>query len=165
MASGPRGDTTRHRTRLAYLVGRAERDIRAQLDEVTGRHGLTTPKYTALSVLGQASGLSSAELARTTFVTPQAMHPLVSALEAEGLVVRRPDPEHARILRTWLTRRGRRVLGACDREVDALEARALRGFATSELEQLRSLLRRFSANLTDSSATGEDPARTGSHRA
>src|SRR6476646_10946436 len=100
--------------RVVYLIARAERAVRAPLDELTLAHRLSTPKYTALSVLERRPGLSSAELARASFVTPQAMHPFVLSLESDGLIQRRPDPDNIRILRITLTRRGLAALRGCE---------------------------------------------------
>ena len=55
---------------------------------------MTTAQYAALSALEAAPGLSGAELARRSLVTPQTMNAILVNLEAAGLVVRRPHPEH-----------------------------------------------------------------------
>jgi DNA-binding MarR family transcriptional regulator len=137
----------RSAARVGYLIARAERAVRAPLDELTPTHRLSTPKYTALSVLQRRPGLSSAELARASFVTPQAMHPFVLSMESDGLIQRRPDPDNRRILRITLTRRGEAALRSCERDVDALEDRALRGLSVRDVDTLRRLLRTVAHNL------------------
>jgi DNA-binding MarR family transcriptional regulator len=128
------------RARVGYLVYRVERRVRTRLDEVTRDHGVTTTEYVALSVLRDRDGMSSAELARWAFVTPQAMNLVISALEQRRLVRRRPDPQHRRVLRASVTARGRQVLERCDRSMDEIEAEMLRGLAPDEVEALRSAL-------------------------
>ena len=59
--------------RLAYALGRLHAVYRAALANELRRHDLTVPEFTALSVLGPGSGLSNAQLARRSMVTPQAM--------------------------------------------------------------------------------------------
>src|ERR1019366_3912352 len=100
--------------RIGYLVKWVERGLRAQLDAALAPHGLTTPEYTALTVLRQREGLSSAQLARRTLVTAQAMNQLVISLEQRRLVVRTADLANARIQRASLTAKGQRLLDACD---------------------------------------------------
>ena len=81
--------------RVGYLVYRVERRLRVRLDEVVRDAGVTTTEYVTLSVLRDRDGLSSAQLARWAFVTPQAMNLVVSALEGRGLV--RAGPTHVTV--------------------------------------------------------------------
>ena len=158
----------RREARVGYLLARSERSIRAELDGVTPRHGLSTPAYTALSVLKDRPGLSSAELARASFVTPQAMQPFVTSLQDAALIERRPDPANRRILRITLTQKGEGVLLACDRDVDLLEARALEGLSARDIATLRRALRSMTKNLggLDVPPTvGEGVASNGGRRA
>jgi DNA-binding MarR family transcriptional regulator len=111
--------------RLMYLVKRLEMAERARMEEVLRPHGVTLHQYTALSILERREGLSSAQLARRHFVTPQAMNQMVAAMEREGLIERRPDAANRKILRAWLTERGAQVLRDCHVRVDALEERML----------------------------------------
>ena len=95
--------------RVAYLVYRVERRLRTRIDAAVSTVGVTTPEYVTLSVLRERDGLSNAQLARWAFVTPQAMNLVISALERRGLVRRRPDPRHRRVLRTSVTPTGPRA--------------------------------------------------------
>lgn len=126
--------------RVGYLVYRVERRLRARLDEAVNAHGVSTPEYITLSVLRERDGLSSAQLARWAFVTPQAMNLVISALEQRNLVRRRPDPRHRRILRASVTRRGLKVLERCDSAMDVIEADMLQGLDTDTLQTVRAAL-------------------------
>jgi DNA-binding MarR family transcriptional regulator len=128
------------RARVGYLVYRLERRLRARLDDAVRAHGVTTTEYVTLSVLRQRDGMSSAELARWAFVTPQAMNLVVSALEKRGLVRRRPDPSHGRVLRASVTARGLTALERCDNSMDAIETDMLQGLDGDELQRLRTML-------------------------
>jgi DNA-binding MarR family transcriptional regulator len=107
--------------RVSYLVFRVERRIRARLDEALSRRGVTTTEYMALSELQVRDGLSSAQLARIAFVSPQAMSLVIRDLENRGLIRRRPDPNQRRVLRTSLTRKGLNTLRRCDAALDEIE--------------------------------------------
>ncbi|MBS2965859.1 MarR family transcriptional regulator [Actinocrinis puniceicyclus] len=107
--------------RLSYLVFRLERRIRGRLDQALARHGATTTEYMVLSELRLRDGASSAQLARTAFVTPQAMNLVIRDLEARGLIRREADPHGGRVLRASLTRAGKNVLRRCDRALDGIE--------------------------------------------
>ena len=78
--------------------------------EVDGAMGITPARASALSVLVFGGARTLTELARAEQVTPATMSKLVSALEAEGLVRREPDPNDARAVRLQATPQARRIL-------------------------------------------------------
>ncbi|HEX4335231.1 MAG TPA: MarR family transcriptional regulator [Polyangiaceae bacterium] len=126
--------------RVSYLVKWVERGLRVRLDAALAAHRVSTQEYTALSVLALREGLSSAQLARRTLVTAQAMNQLVIAMERRGLIVRKADPEHNRIQRASLTAAGRKALAACDRATAPIEALMLSGLAPAQVNELRRVL-------------------------
>jgi DNA-binding MarR family transcriptional regulator len=126
--------------RISYAVGRLDRVLRRALGEALAPHDLSLPEYTTLSVLSARSGLSNAQLARRSLITPQAMNEVLARLEGRRLVRRRPDPAHGRIRPAELTAAGRRVLAGADAAVDAVERRMLAGVSTAERRQLSTLL-------------------------
>jgi DNA-binding MarR family transcriptional regulator len=123
--------------RVGYLVYRVERHLRTRLDEAMAANGVTTPQYIALSILRERNGLSNAQLARWTYVTPQAMSLVLAALERRRLVRRRQDPRHGRVLRISLTAQGLRILDDCDRAMNVIEADMLQGLDSPTVEALR----------------------------
>jgi DNA-binding MarR family transcriptional regulator len=123
--------------RVSYVVARLDRALRREIDSLLREHGLTATQYTALSVLASRSGLSNAQLARRSYVTPQSMSQLIAALERGELIERIPDPDHRRILRAQLTAKGAQVLASCDAAVDAMERRMLRAVPPGERDRLR----------------------------
>ncbi|WP_344972811.1 MarR family winged helix-turn-helix transcriptional regulator [Salinactinospora qingdaonensis] len=143
--------------RIIYLVKRVELIARAQLDQITREHGLTTPQYTALSVLRAQPGLSAAQLSRRSFVSPQAMTEMVGALETKGMISRHPDPENRRVLRAYLTDDGRAALEACDRGADLLEEHMLRDVTPQDTTALRRALSACASGLGP--LEGTDTAR------
>jgi len=128
--------------RISYLVKWIERGLRAQLDAALTAVGVSTQEYTAISVLSRRDGLSSAQLARRTLVSAQAMNQIVIGLEQRGLIVRKADADHNKIQRASLTPSGRRLLAACDRATAPIEERLLSGLSPSQVTQLRRALSR-----------------------
>ena len=128
--------------RLIYLVKQVEMASRAQLDAICRGFGITVPQYTALSVLARHPGMSSAHLARRSFVTPLAANEMVAALERKELIERCEDSVNRRILRISLTNEGAAVLATCDTEVDCLEERMLMGVSEQDTDWLRAALHR-----------------------
>jgi DNA-binding MarR family transcriptional regulator len=133
---------------LLYAVKQVERAVRAHLDELLRPCRLTTPQYTALTVLARRDGMTSAELARHSFVTPQSMGDLVTALERLGAVSRQPYPDHRRRLRITLTEHGRALLTQVERRVAALEERMVGELDGTERAALRDYLNRCRTALT-----------------
>jgi DNA-binding MarR family transcriptional regulator len=136
--------------KLAYLIKRIEMVQRARMEEALRPLGVPLNQYTALSLLERRQ-LSSAQLARRHYVTPQAMNQLVATMERDGLIERRPDPHNRRVLRAALTDRGTEVLGSCHAAVEDLENEVLAAFAPAEAEQFRRSLGRALTALTEMS--------------
>ena len=127
---------------LLYLVGRVDRVVRRAIDDVARVHGLSVNQYTALSVLGHRSGLSNAQLARRSLVSPQSANEVLLSLEERGLVRRHAHPDHGRILQTRLTAKGRRTLEACDEHVRGVETAMVKGLTAKQQVALRHALLR-----------------------
>jgi DNA-binding MarR family transcriptional regulator len=113
--------------------------------------GLSVQEYTALSVLGARPGLSNAQLARRALVTPQSMIEILSRLERRELVMREPDPKHARILRGHLTKRGRDLLRDADRAVAGIQEQILADVPqpqrTTVIDGMRAVMNRLSGGV------------------
>lgn len=135
--------------RIAYLVKRVERGLRARLDQALSASGVSTPEYTALSILGARDGLSSAQLARRVFVTPQAMNQIVLGLEERGLIQRKVSASHGRVMQISLTARGWAVLGVCDRVTLPIEERLLASLSRADAAALRRVLAACASALVD----------------
>ena len=137
---------------LLYAVKQVELAVRAHLDDLLRPSGITALQYTALTVLARRDGLTSAELARNAFVTPQSMGDMVTALERRALVVRHQDTRHARRLLISLTPAGQELLARVEPEVRALEEKMLGGLGAGERAALRDYLNRCRGALADGPA-------------
>jgi DNA-binding MarR family transcriptional regulator len=139
--------------RISYVVGRLDRALRREIGALVTRHGLTVPQYTALSILRDRAGLSNAQLARRSYVTPQSMNEVIAALERDGFVARSPAANHGRVLETTVTKVGLDVLARCDRAVTEMEDRMLADLdAEARAELLKALtdcVHRLGAGLPD----------------
>jgi DNA-binding MarR family transcriptional regulator len=123
--------------RVTYLVKRLELAVRSEIDAIVGQYGVTALQYTALSVLALHPGLSSAQLARRSFVSMQAGSAMVGVLERKGLVSRSPHETNRRVQRISLTSAGEGLLYACQHAVDDLERRMLKQLSDERLQRLR----------------------------
>ena len=128
------------RPSLLYMAKQLELVVRARLEEILKDEGITTLQYTALTVLDRHDGLSPAQLARDSFVTPQSTADLVAKLERRSLVRRDRNPVNRRELVVSLTASGRRLLLRYAAEVAALEDRMTSALGSGEVEAFRSYL-------------------------
>ncbi|MGH8229828.1 MAG: MarR family winged helix-turn-helix transcriptional regulator [Steroidobacteraceae bacterium] len=160
-AAGRGAPAAAAQARIAYSVGRLERALRRELGRATRRFGLTVAQYTALSVLEARGELSNAQLARRSFVTPQAMHEIVLAMARKAIVAREPDAHHGRIVRIALTREGERVLRQCDAAAERVEERMLGRLSRAERARFGALLRMGVEALEPPRKPREGTARAG----
>ena len=132
---------------LLYLVKQVELAVRSHLDNLLRPAGLTALQYTALTVLERHPDLSSAQLARNSFVTAQSMADMITALEGRRLIERHRDQADRRRLVVALTAAGRDLLDIYRDQVAALEARMLAGLSGEEISSVRHCLHVCHANL------------------
>lgn len=133
---------------LLYVMKQVELAVRARLDEIFRPIGMTALQYTALTVLEHRPGLSSAQLARNSFVTSQTMADMVATLEQHGLVERYRDTRDRRRLVVALTGKGHDLLDRYRAEVAVLEEQMLAGLTAGQAAELRHSLAVCRANLS-----------------
>jgi DNA-binding MarR family transcriptional regulator len=128
------------RPALLYMVKQLELVVRSRLDEILKPAGITALQYTALTVLDRHDGLSAAELARSSFVTPQSMADMMGNLDRRGFIRRERNPDNRRELVVRLTRQGRQLLATYSDEVRDLEYAMTASLTRKDREQFRSHL-------------------------
>ena len=108
-----------------------------RLRQVQVEGELTLPESSALVRLDRGGPATPGELAKLEQISPQSMGATLAALEARGLVERRPDPRDGRRVVLSVTKAGRDVL-LDQRNTRARQlAQALSaGFTPAELRQL-----------------------------
>jgi DNA-binding MarR family transcriptional regulator len=127
--------------RSTYLIKQLQWALRLRLDEIAGRFDLTTCQYTTLGVLAKHPRISSAQLARLTFVSPQAANQMVATLERKGYLERPVDATNRRCVEVHLTRAGIRTLAKCDELIDRLEAQVFDDISGKRQAEFRDTLR------------------------
>jgi DNA-binding MarR family transcriptional regulator len=132
---------------LLYLIKQVELAVRSRLDDLLRPAGMTALQYTALTVLERHADMSSAQLARNSFVTAQSMADMITALEGRGLIERYRDRADRRRLVVALTVGGRQLLDRYRNEVAALEAQMLTGLTRADISGLRRNLQTCRTNL------------------
>jgi DNA-binding MarR family transcriptional regulator len=108
-----------------------------QLRQAQPDGDITLPETSALARLDRGGPATPSELARLERISPQSVGATIAALDARGLVERRPDPGDRRRAVISLTEAGSQMLRhrrnvRTERLATALSA----GFSRSELNQL-----------------------------
>jgi len=125
---------------LIYVVGRLNQGITREMRAVLREWDLSVQEYTSLSALGLRPGLSNAQLARRALVTPQSMLEILAKLESRDLVQRNTDPDHGRVIRNELTKRGQGLLETAAPGVEQLQDRIFAGLSDAQRKSVTTAL-------------------------
>jgi len=122
-----------------------------RLRQVPADGELTLPETSALARLDRGGPATPSALAKLEQISPQSMGATLGALEARGLVERRPDPEDARQVVISATEAGMAALrNRRNARTEALAQALSTGFTRSELKELMAvapLLERLAQSL------------------
>ncbi|WP_449381740.1 MarR family winged helix-turn-helix transcriptional regulator [Bradyrhizobium sp. UFLA05-112] len=132
---------------LGYLLRQAQAAVRLSMERSLTDLGVTPPQFAVLTMLKAYPGLSGAEVARLTFLTPQTVGVIIGNLERDGAIRKSPHPVHGRILQWTLTARGKILLKTCRERVLALEQRLAAGLDAKAETTIRRWLARIATEL------------------
>lgn len=134
------GDAAGTGVTLLYLIKQVELAIRARLESAIRETGLTVTQYTALTVLARRPGLTSAELAKNSFVRAQSMSSVTAELEDHGMISRSPDPSHQRRQLLTVTDKGAELLERLRPTVEWIEEQMVSNLPDGDIDSLRHAL-------------------------
>ena len=135
--------------RLTYLLKRALLDLEDLHAEHLAPVGVSGRELGVLLLLDGRGPESQQQAAARLRVDRTTMVSLIDALEAKGLVARRPDPGDRRRNVVELTSGGRTTLAEAVRASDDAEQRLLAALSHDEAVQLRGLLTRLDRGLAE----------------
>ncbi|MCG2626331.1 MarR family transcriptional regulator [Bradyrhizobium sp. WYCCWR 13023] len=128
---------------LGYLLRQAHAAVRLKMERTLADLGVTSPQFAVLTMLNAYPGLSGADVARLTFLTPQTVGVIIRNLERDGAIAMTPHPVHGRIQQWTLTPRGSTLLRTCRERVIGLEKRLANGLDA----RAEASIRRWLANV------------------
>ena len=131
--------------RLAYLFKHAERLMAELHVEALAPFDIHARDLGVLLAIDRCESASQQQVAEILGVDRTTMVAIIDALEAKGIIVRRPDPEDRRRNVVELTQAGQTLLRQATAASDAAEAELLAPLNRQEGEQLRTLLTRILA--------------------
>ena len=127
---------------ILWLLKQAFHFSLTSLNEAISDHGVTTAQIGLMNRLANEPGLSGAELARRLLITPQGAQLALAALERRGLVERKQDPQHGRIMQAYLTDEGRAKTAAVLADAMAAHESVFGVLTSGEQQLLHDLLAR-----------------------
>lgn len=125
---------------LGYLLYRVMTVLRPQFAIELGPLGIGVPEFVCMRILSMNPGLTSAEMARGTNVSAQAMNQVLHALEDRGAVTRPASTPAGKPRPAQLTRRGKALLKRADAAAHLADQRILTGLTANQQRQLKQLL-------------------------
>jgi len=141
------------RPRAMFYLNQANHSVRSRFEAALSTFEMTAIQYTVLSVIGRHPGLSSSELSRRFYVTPQTMNELIGVLQRRELIMREADPSNRRILRMRVTAAGAATLERCDSIADKVERDVFDDMSDADYEELARLTRKLARYLRDRDET------------
>jgi homoprotocatechuate degradation regulator HpaR len=134
---------------LPMLLYRALDLIMPRFRAIFGGFGLTEQQWRVLRVLWQRDGRALLELADATLISAPSMVGVVDRLARSGLVERRRSQSDRRVVRVFLTGRGRDLEEQVTPLVDAAYADLRGSVGEGDWEVLLGALARLNAGLAD----------------
>lgn len=117
---------------IGYLLRQAGAAFRLQMERALSEFGVTPPQFAVLTMLVAYPGISNADVARLSMLTPQTVSVIVANLERAGLILRTPHQIHGRIQQISVTQSGKNLLSRCKRRVNTLESGLIAGLGDEE---------------------------------
>jgi DNA-binding MarR family transcriptional regulator len=139
---------------LGYLMYRASLVLQPAVNAALRPLGLTLPDVVCMKILAASPGMSNAELARATNVTPQSMNAILKRLQDMGAVTRPASVSSGRALPAQLTREGKTLLKRGEAAGEAAEAQVLAELTPTQRRQVKRLLGIIGASATVFPAEG-----------
>ncbi|MFZ6688863.1 MarR family winged helix-turn-helix transcriptional regulator [Undibacterium sp. SXout11W] len=106
---------------LGYLLRQATTAYRARMEKALAKFDITPPQFSVLTMIAAYEGVSNADLARLSLLTPQTVSVIVNNLEKSGAITRRAHAVHGRIQQLQITASGQEALAQCKSCVKQVE--------------------------------------------
>jgi len=130
--------TIEHST--GFLVVRTARSMKKNLDAKLSELGVTSSQAHVLSTLNQEDGLPLSAIGKKVFLDKPAITGLADRLEKDGLVKRRRTPVDRRVIRLFLTSKGKRVITHYEQVIEEIDDDIVSALSSTELHEFRNFL-------------------------
>jgi DNA-binding MarR family transcriptional regulator len=111
--------------------------------------GVSAGTWFSLALLSKKDGISQRELSQKFEIDPSRVTRLAKRLEREGLILRKRDSEDHRIVRMYLSEKGRGLLEALSEHRVRFDRQVAAMLGPEELTELRRMLGVLTENMKD----------------
>ncbi|MFD0985875.1 MarR family winged helix-turn-helix transcriptional regulator [Methyloligella solikamskensis] len=122
---------------IGYLLRQAANAYETHLSRILRDLAVTPPQFSVMTMIAAYPGVSNADIARLTFLTPQTVSVIIGNLMKAGVVARRPHAIHGRIQQLELTESGKKLLDAAKARVKAVDAELIQDLSSADEKVLR----------------------------
>lgn len=139
------------------LHGRGSKVLRALADREMRTHGLHLGQNYVLAALWEQDGRTPGEVAAALNVTTPTVVKMATRMTAADLLVRRRDEHDNRLVRLWLTDKGRALQQPVEAQRQALEDKVTADLTPTERRHLISALHKIHRTATELLGEPVDP--------
>lgn len=127
----------------SWVLGRVAARGRSMVARAIGSEGAKMWHHAVLAAVSEYGPLAQAELGRRIALDAKDLVGVLNDLQAEGYVVREPDPRDRRKNAVTVTSGGEAMLARCAAAAEQANDALLAPLSAAEREQLMALLRRI----------------------
>ncbi len=132
-----------------YLLRRAISASMPATNRLLGELGLRRTTFSALTVVGNNSGLSQSQLAKVLSIERPNIVKIIDELEKSNLVERHPTPNDRRTYSLSATKAGVILQKQAQSRLQQYEQQLTHGLSPSEIEELHRMLNLIEANASE----------------
>ena len=122
------------------LVREVNRLHFTKFHQALSEFGLGKGQPPILKYLSLNDGCTQSEIAKREHVTAATTTVMLQTMEKNGLIERKNDENDLRIMRVYITDKGREIQEKCDEAIENMEKEIYRDFTTAEIDAFKALL-------------------------
>lgn len=122
------------------LVREVDRLHFTRFHQALSAFGLGKGQPPILKYLSEHDGCKQSEIAQWGHVTAATTTVMLQTMEKNGLIDRRPDEKDLRVMRVYITEKGKEIQKRCDEAISAMDEEMYEDFTKEELESFARLL-------------------------
>ncbi|MFV2118628.1 MarR family winged helix-turn-helix transcriptional regulator [Streptomyces sp. Act-28] len=144
-------------TRTGYVAWQVAHVMGVRTEKALRPLGLTPAQHNALLHVARTPGISPADIARRTGITPQSMGAAVNALVDRGLLERHPHPTSRRAVQLAITEAGEALAVRAQETLTRVDDEAVSVLTPDERASVHTLLLRLLADLNPDALSPTGP--------
>lgn len=115
-----------------FLVNRLAHYMGLALDARMKRHGVTISQWALMNLLWNREGLSQVEIREALSIEGSTVSGLLQRMQKADLIRKSPDPRDGRVMRIYLSDKGKSLEEALNAEAQSVNHYAMQGLSADE---------------------------------